>query len=209
MQSLGFDLSGIGANLTTKIWMLQRTYNWQLLMPHNINGVLGYLVSQYCQDIRFGDYNISDVVTMKYGAQQRFYAGLQTISVVSASFVVSIDNSLLKYFYGWRELIIDKEGYYHPKNNYKKSIYVILYDRSGIESTKFELVGAFPRTNPIIDLSYASEEALRYRIDFSIDCIESSSLMGSIMGGVTNLAGSVAGKTKSLLGKVSKGLLKL
>lgn len=201
MQNLGFDLSGIGAGLSTKLWMLQRSYNWQFLMPHNIKGVIGYLVSQYCQDIRFGDYSISDVMVMKYGAQQRFYAGLQTISVISASFVVPVDNSLLKYFYGWKELIIDKEGYYHPKNNYKKTIYTILYDRSGIESAKFELLGAWPRTNPIIDLSYAKEGALRYNIDFSIDSIEVSSLIDSIIEGVTDLAGSVVSKTKGLFGK--------
>lgn len=201
MQNLGFDLSGIGANLTTKIWMLQRSYNWQLLMPFFINGIPGYLVSQYCQDIRFGDYNISDVAAMKYGAQQRFYAGLQTINAVSASFIVPIDNTLIGYLYGWREKVIDKNGYYHPSGDYKKNIFVILYDRTGIESTKFELVGAFPITNPIIDLSYAREDVLRYNVDFRIDSIEVSSLIGTIAGGVINLVSNISSKAKSLLGK--------
>lgn len=196
MQSLGFNLSGIGASSVPKGWMLQRSYNWQLVMPHNIDGVSGSLVSQYCQDIRFGDYGISNAWSIRYGAKQRFYAGLQTINIISASFLVPIDNTLLKYFYGWRELIIDKEGYYYPKNNYKKSIYVILYDRSGIESSKFELVGAFPRTHPIIDLSYTSEEVIKYRIDFSIDCIEVTSVVGSIMGKVVSLITGVKGLLK-------------
>lgn len=195
MQSLGFNLSGIGAASVPRGWMLQRSYNWQLMMPHKIGEISGSSVSQYCQDIRFGDYNISDIVTIRYGAQQRFYAGLQTINVISAAFLVPIDNSLLKYFYGWRELEIDKEGYYHPKNHYKKTIYVILYDRSGIESAKFELIGAFPISHPIIDLSYTGEEAIKYRIDFRVDSIEVSTSIGSMLGKVAGLFGSV----KSLL----------
>jgi hypothetical protein len=191
MQSIAYDISGIGASLITRTWMLQRAFNWQLLMSANINNTIGYLVSQYCQDVRFGDYSITEVESLRYGAQQRFYAGLQSIELVSATFIVPVDNSVLSYFSGWSDLIVDKNGYYYPKNNYKKDIYVMLYDRTGIESVKFRLKGAFPKTRPILELSYENENVLRYKIDFCIDCIETTSLLGSIREKVTEKIGNI------------------
>ena len=172
MQNLGLDLYGFGANYLTKIWMLQRTYNWQLMMPHDINGMLGYLVSQYCQGIKFGDYNLSDVSTLNYGAEQRFYAGLQSIDNVTLSFLKPTDNLVLSYFYGWYELMIDKDGHYYPKNNYKKNIYVILYNKLGLQSTKFELKGVFVKRKPVYNLTYAEEDILKLEVELSVDNIE-------------------------------------
>lgn len=172
VQNIGFDLSGIGANLLTRIWMLQRSFNWQLIMPQNINRIVGYLVSQYCQEIRFGDYSIGEVSALRYGPKQRFYAGLETIDTVTLTFLKPTDNSVLTYFYGWSELMIDKDGYYYPKNNYKKNIYVILYDRTGIQTTKFILKGVFPKRKPSYFLSYASEDIAKLEIELRVDSIE-------------------------------------
>jgi len=172
MQNLGLDLYGFGANYLTKIWHLQRTFNWQLMMPDDINGMIGYLVSQYCQEIRFGDYNISDVSILRYGAEQRFYAGLQSIDTVTLTFLKPVDNSVLSYFYGWYKLMISKEGHYFPKNHYKKNIYVILYDRSGLQSTKFELKGAFVKRKPAYHLTYTEEDILKLEVELCVDNIE-------------------------------------
>lgn len=200
MATLGFDLSGAGYSGLTKIWMLQRKYNWQLLLPHNINGNIGLAVSQYCQDIQFGDYGMSNLSQLKYGAFQRFYAGMQDISRVTATFLAPIDNSVLSYFHGWYNLIVDGRGYFYPKSNYKKSMYVAMYDRSYVESVRFELKGAFPVRKPTVDLSYADEEVLRYVVEFSVDRINMTSLIGSIREGITNVAGDIAAKTVGLLG---------
>ncbi len=198
-QKLGFDLPGVTSTISTRFWMLQRTYNWQLILPYDIGGVFGILVSQYCQDVKFANYSMAEVSTLRYGAQQRFYAGLQTIDVVSLSFIMPIDNSVYDYFRGWRYLIIDKDGYYHEKINYKKDVYVFTFDRSGIQSGKFVLKGAFPKTCPPISLSYSEDNVLRWGLDLCIDRIEVSSLIGSIKEGVTKLAGDVIEGAKNIL----------
>jgi len=200
MQRIGFDISGAGAFLTTKRWLLQRTFNWQLLMPDNIGGVIGYLVSQYCQDVEFGDYSIRDIVTMRYGAFQRFYAGLQQIDEVTVTFLMPTDGTVIDYFYGWFDLIVDKKGYYYPKNNYKKNIYVILYDRTGVESVKFKLKGVFPRTRPRIRLSFGEDNVTRLTIGLSVDNIELESSFGAF--------GPAAPVAKGLLGRAVKKLFR-
>ena len=200
MATLGFDLSGAGYSGLTKTWMLQRKYNWQLLLPHNINGNIGLFVSQYCQDVQFGDYGMSALSQLKYGAFQRFYAGMQDISRFTAVFLAPVDNSVLSYFHGWYNLMVDGRGYFYPKNHYKKSMFVAMYDRSYVESVRFELKGAFPVRKPFIDLSYGDDDVVRYVVEFSVDQVEMTSLIGSIREGVTNVAGDIATQTVELLG---------
>lgn len=203
LQKLGYDISGVGAFLTTKIWMLQRTFNWGLLMPHNFGGVVGLLVSQYCQDIEFGDYSITEIASIKYGAFQRFYAGLQTIDTITLTFLQPVDNSVTDYFYSWYNKMIDEKGFYYPKNNYKRDIYAVLYDRTGIESAKFTLRGTFPLSRvPKIRASWTEEDVMRLSFTLRVDDVEMSSLIGSIRKGVTNVLGSVGRQTQDLLGKV-------
>jgi hypothetical protein len=201
MATLGFDLSGTGYSGLTKAWMLQRKYNWQLLLPHNINGNIGLAVSQYCQDVQFGDYGMASLSQLRYGAFQRFYAGMQDINRFTAVFLAPVDNSVLSYFHGWYHLMIDGQGYYYPKSHYKKSLFVAMYDRSYVESVRFEMKGAFPIRKPLVDLTYGDEDVLRYAVEFSVDKIEMTSLIGSIRGGDTlNVAGDIAAKTIALLG---------
>jgi len=205
LQNIGFDLSGITGHLLHKTWMLQRTYNWHLMMPHDIGGNIGYLISQYCQEVRFGDYTMSELATMRYGAYQRFYAGLQDIDKVTLSFLVPIDNSVYSYFAGWSELIVDKRGYYHPKNEYKKNIYAIMYDRTSIQSTKFMMKGTFPITKVRADLSYRSEDVLRLNVTLSVDTIEPSSFIGSIREAATGLLGGAIGGVSKAAGNLFGG----
>ena len=96
--------------------------------------------------------------------------------------------------------MVDGSGYYHPKNHYKKSMFVAMYDRSYVESVRFEVKGAFPVRKPYVDLSYGEEDVLRYVVEFAVDQIEMTSLIGSIREGVTNVAGDMATKTVELLG---------
>jgi hypothetical protein len=193
LQDLPFDFSGIGIKALSRVWMLQRKYLWQLFMPSNINGVVGYLVSQYCQDVSFGPYGLGDVVKMQHGAFLRFYAGLQSIKTVNLSFMLPVDNTVLDYFYSWYHLMIDEQGYHHPKNNYSKQIYVSLYDRSGIESVKFIMKGTFPTSKPSVALSYNANDIQRVDISLSVDNIEMWSLTGSIRSGIAGLIGGVVG----------------
>lgn len=205
MATLGFDLSGVGFSGLSKTWMLQRKYNWQLLLPHNINGNIGFMVSQYCQDVQFGDYGMSQLSQLKYGAFQRFYAGMQDIDRFTATFLAPVDNSVLSYFHGWYNLMIDGDGYYYPKNHYKKGMYVIMLDRSGNESVRFDIRGAFPVRRLFVDLSYGDDDVLRYVIEFAVDRIDMTSLIGSIHG-IVRPDGSMASKTVELLGGVGEVL---
>lgn len=204
MQNLGFDISGAGAFLSTKLWLLQRAFNWQLMMPSDFNGVFGYLVSQYCQDIQFGDYRISELSTRKHGAFQRFYAGVQEIESVDLIFVVPADNSVMDYFYGWYNKMIDHKGYYYPKLNYRRDVYILLYGKPGVESIKFKLMGTFPKTHPKIHPSYAADDVLRAHITLSVDKVVPSSLIGSVRRGAMNLLGDVADKVGSMFGTADK-----
>jgi len=202
VQPLGYDLSGLGFTALSKTWVLQRQYHWQLFMPHVINGVLGPFVSQFCQNIRIGNYGIRQLSTIQYGAHQRFYAGLQGIQSANLSFLMPVDNSVMDYFHGWYHLMVDENGYYYPKNNYKKQIYVAMYDRSGVESVRLLLKGTFPRNKPTVDASYEGGELLHLGVVLSVDKVEVTSLIGSIRSGITNVVGDVARKTAEMLGDV-------
>jgi len=200
MQTIGFDLSSIGGNFLRRAWMLQRTFNWQLIMPHDFRGNIGFLVSQYCQDVNFGDYRMADVTTMRYGAYQRFYAGLQDISTVTLTFLVPVDNSVYDYFYSWSELIVDVNGYYHPKNEYKKTIFVIMYDRTGIQATKFALKGTFPLNKAAAGLSYSTEGIVTLTMTLSVDSIEPNSFLGDIRQAIVGIGQDVVGGVTGALG---------
>lgn len=200
VQPLGYDLSGLGFSVLSKTWVLQRQYHWQLFMPHNINGVFGPFVSSFCQDVRIGNYSIRQLSTMQYGAFQRFYAGLQGIQPVALTFVMPVDNSVLDYFHGWYHLMVDQQGYYHPKSEYKKEIFVAMYDRSGVESVRLTLRGTFPVNKPTIDVSYDADGLLRLGVVLSVDEVVTSSLIGSIRAGIVNAAGGAVRKARELLG---------
>lgn len=196
MVNLGFDISGIGGVgnvLRAKLWHLQRTFSWQLMMTSNFDGILGYLVSQYCQDVQFGDYSISEISTMKHGAFQRFYAGIQSIDTITLTFLVPTDNSVMDYFYGWYNKMIDTNGYYHPKNNYRRDIYLILYDQTGIQSNKYRFRGVFPISHPKIHPTYAEDDVLRMSITLRVDMIEPTSLVSFIRRGALNVLKAVPG----------------
>jgi hypothetical protein len=172
MASFGIDLAGLGSTPITKTWHLQRAYDWQLMLLHNFGGAIGYLVSQFCQDITFGDYSIADLSTMQHGAFQRFYAGLQTIDSVTLVFLIPTDNSVMDYFYAWYERMIDKQGYYSPKNNYKRDVYIMLSDRTKLEIIRFRLKGCFPRSHPTIHPSYTDEGIMMAQVVLSVDKID-------------------------------------
>ena len=207
MASFGLDLASLGSTLITKTWHLQRAYNWGLLMPYNFGGTIGYLVSQFCQEVEFGDYKISELSTLKAGAFQNFYAGLQSIDNVTMTFLVPVDNSVLDYFHDWYEHMIDKNGYYYAKNNYKRSIFIMLYDQTKIESVRFELKSCFPITRPPFRISYREEGVLTVQIALSVDRIIVSSLIGNIRKGITNfIEGATGGALNSITGTLGKGI---
>jgi hypothetical protein len=166
----------IESNITgPRIWEPQRTYNWHFLMPETIGSIDGVQVSQYCQSVTFGDYSFDSVSEIKAGATKRFYAGIQTINTVDCMFIYPATKEVYNYFEAWHELIIDKDGYYSPKNNYKKMCHLILTDRGGKEAARINFKGVFPTNRPVFDnLAYDSEDVVKLTVKFSVDKIEFS-----------------------------------
>ena len=150
--------------------LLQRSYNFDVQLPE-IESISGTLVGGYCQDIKFGDYSLA-TTDLRFGAFKSKYASGDTeISDVTMTFLKPIPDFSTAYFYAWRNLIIDQNGYYGIKSAYAKGIYVYLYDVTGFMVGKIQLVGAFPKTMPDYDLSYESETVSKFSITFSVDRI--------------------------------------
>lgn len=95
--------------------------------------------------------------------------------------------------------MVDGQGFYYPKNHYKKNMYVAMLDRSHNESVRFELRGAFPIRKPFVDLSYGDDDVLKYVVEFSVDRVDMTSLIGFIRS-IIRPDADMASKTIELLG---------
>jgi len=157
-------------DILAKRWKLQRQYLWEVMLP-DVDGVPGLDVSQYCQEVRFGEYKMDDIAKMRYGAFQKGYAGFFAIDTVTVVFLVPIPDLVGEYLRSWKGLIIDERGFYYPKIKYAKVAYVRLYDRDGTISRSFRLAGLFPKTFPAYDLAYEREELVKFEIEFNVDRI--------------------------------------
>jgi len=205
MGDIGSDLFRLGADLSvSRKWDLQRSFTWRLLMLETFNGVLGDYVSQYCQDIIFGDYSMSELSIQKYGAFQRFYAGIQSIDVVDLTFLIPTDNSVQAYFYGWYDRIVDTKGFYSPKSFYRKDVYFLLSDQTGSMTSAYRFRGMFPKTHPKVHPSYESDDVLKATVSLSVDSIELTSLTGVLHKKAVGSLGNVVNPDKvenSILGR--------
>jgi len=160
---IGSSIKDFGANLR-----LQRSYNWEILLP-DVVGLRGTDVSKFCQSVSFGQYNVDEIDHLRYGPFRTKYAGKLEIVELKLMFIVPIPDIVSEYFLRWRELVIDKAGLYSPKVKYVKDAHVVLYDVDGKEVSKFRFIGVFPKELPEFDLSYESEEILKYRVALSVD----------------------------------------
>lgn len=174
---------------------VQRSYNWDLIMPDVwTSTVLGVVVSKYCQNITFGNYNMADISAMKVGVFSKFFAGSLDIKKPVATFIAPVPDVVSNYFHVWKKLIIDDDGYYHKSLNYKKNLYIVLYDRTGIPANMISLVGVFPKTFPEWNLAYTSEDIVKYNIEFSVDKITTGlSAFGSAISSAKNAISSIGG----------------
>lgn len=175
---------------------VQRVYNWDCIMPDVWGaGILGIAISKYCQSVNFGNYNIDDIAEMKAAAFKKFFAGAMSISGPRATFIAPIPDIVSNYFHTWKKLIISDEGFYHKASDYKKNIYVVLNDRSGIPVNMVTLVGAYPKSFPSWALTYAGEEVVRYDIEFKVDTIKTGLAAFSSFGSAAKKAVGQAGST--------------
>jgi hypothetical protein len=149
----------------------QRNYMWEFIPP-DIDIIPGYEIGKLCQDVRFGDYSMNEVSSMRYGPYRTGYANLLEIPNVTATFLKTSPDIVTEYFYAWREKIVNSEGHYFPKLNYSKTGYLILYSTAGEEVERYKFRGMFPKNIPEHNLSYAEQDIVRLQVAFHIDLIE-------------------------------------
>ena len=154
----------------------QRDYLWDVLLPDigfNIGGLGGLFVGQLVQSIQFGDYSMETPSTMRVGPYTASFAGMLTVDRVQISFLKTMPDAISAYFNAWKNLIVDKSGLFHPKNDYQKNIYIRFIDSTGIAFGRYKLIGAFPITFPkYSNLNYESNTVTKVNIEFRVDKIE-------------------------------------
>ena len=190
-----------------KIIHVQRTYNWEFILPSFGLIVDGYIVSKYCQSVKFGQYDIGEILEMKSGVRKQFFPGVMNIQTVSATFITPVPDLVAAYFSNWKSKIIDDEGYYSPSSWYKKTIYVLLYDRTGIPCNMILLKGAFPIKFPAYNLSYGEENVVRYDVEFRVDRIKIGvSELTSIIGGAGSMVKGLGSAAMGAVGSIASGV---
>jgi hypothetical protein len=138
------------------------------------------IVSTRCRSIDFKEYGIENLTTMQYGPWQRFFAGVFSIQTYRMRFVISKPDVVTDYFLAWRELVIDRDGYYHGSNNYKLPVDVFIRDMfDDLEkeefNRKFTLQQSFPKAYPEWRFDQDSKDASYVDIEFSTSGVKSES----------------------------------
>ncbi len=172
---------------------IQRTYNWDFLLP-DLFGVLvsGLVISKYCQAIRFGQYDITDLEEIRAGALRKTYPTGTSIETVSATFVTPVPDLVLWFFSNWKDKIVDKKGRFKIGDEYKKTGTLVLYDRTGIPCNIIRLLRMFPVKFPGFNMAYGTEDAHKYEVTFRVEKTEMGfTALGSVINDVTNLVGGI------------------
>lgn len=166
----------------------QRNYMWDVLLPDlggglglSILGIqlpkgfsapVGILVSRYCQEVKFGQYGVTELVEMKKGGKLEKFAGLRNIDKITLTFLKPVPDVVSYYFYRWRQLVCNDKGYYGVKSAYAKTMRMILYDVTGISTAWFKAVNTFPLSAPVYSMDYTNEKLLTLSMEFSVDDVE-------------------------------------
>lgn len=149
----------------------QRKYMWEVIMP-SMGYVPGILLSPLIQGVRFGDYDITNSDTTKFGAFEAKYPGFLGITDVTITFLKAVPDIATTYLTAWRKKVVSPTSVYGVKSDYARTIYVLFLDVSGIPINWYKLTGAFPKTMPSYDLDYVGEEVVQMPVVFSVDAIQ-------------------------------------
>lgn len=157
----------------------QRSYMWEFL-PAGFGFLYGDFLGQYCQEIRFGDYNMSELIKLRYNGYQRGYAGYVDINTFTVKFAKPVPDFIYMFLNSWKRMIIDKQGFHYPKSNYARTCFVNMLDTSGIMVSSFKLMGCFPTIYPMHEMSYRSEDIVTFDVTFNVDKIDENSSVSVI-----------------------------
>lgn len=150
---------------------LQRDFNFEVRLP-DIKGIPGMVIGQCCHTINFGQYNISDINTVRWGAFKKGYAGSLDIPPMRMTFYQPLPDMVSAYFTAWKSLVFNSRGLFYPKNYYARTVYVALFDRTGLPVSLYKLAGVFPKTYPAHRLSSQSSRIKEYEVEFRVDNYE-------------------------------------
>jgi len=177
MPVIGQFVSQPTSFLLSKV-RLQRNYLWDVNLPDiggDSPGLGGMAVGQLVQSVQFGDYNVESPANMRIGAFQAWFASLLTVQRVQMTFLKTMPDAVSAYFNAWKNLMIDKQGLFHPKNDYQKTLIIRFLDSTGVAVGKYKLIGCFPVTFPkYTNLSYEENSVTKIVIEFQVDKIEYS-----------------------------------
>ena len=172
MDLQSFTSSGLGPQNITP---MQRSYEWDLFFPNSFGLLGGVALSKYIQDVRFGNYKMTDIRMIREGAYQSFYAGLMTIDSFTVTFAKGVPDLVYDWLVNWKNLIITPEGYYNPKRVYAKSVFLILGTNNILHTilgNRVKFYNVFPKNLPSHSLSYASNDIVKYDVEFSTSRVE-------------------------------------
>ena len=181
-------------DMIANTWKLQRAYLFELALP-DIGGIAGSDVGVLCRDLHFGDYNMSELAMIMYGAFRRGYAGQFQIETMRTDFLMTVPDIVQAYMARWKSMIVNERGEYYPKMNYAATVYANLYDRDGTEAAVFKLTGVFPKTFPSYHLSHHREEAVTYPLEFNVDRVYLVSAGSGVLGIIEAALGHAAATT--------------
>ncbi len=169
---------------------IQRQYNFEVILPDIWNLlVTGWFVGKYVQAISFGQYNIDEISEMITGPTKKFFPERLNITSAKLTFVTPVPDVVTFYLQSWKDMIVDKKGFFQPSSLYKKNIFIILFDRSGIPSNIVTLKAAFPTTFPAYNLDYKSEDNVMFDIEFKMDGFDQG--LSALGQGLTGLGSAL------------------
>ena len=164
-------IMGQSINDLRNLGELQRSYNFEVILP-DMAGYSGIEVSKFCCAARFGDYDMADAPTLRYGAHKASYAGFLDVGDVVMEFLVPMPDIVSEYLFAWRNLVVDGNGFYSPKERYARHAFIRYYSTDGRLNKSYKLKNLFPKQTPTLDMRYDSNEIAKLRIDFNVDRIE-------------------------------------
>ena len=183
LGNVSIDITGgmLVSNLALQNVELQRSYNWDVLLP-DVQAPAGTFsgvdVSSFIQGISFGQYSMDDVNTIQHGSLKTHSAGVLSIREVSMDFICPADSEVFDYFDAWRSLIYDSTNLcYFIKSNYVNGGFggrpclVSFYDTTSTMVYQWTLVNIFPKTFPNFKLNYEQQEIMKFTVEFSVDFI--------------------------------------
>lgn len=152
---------------------MQRDYTFELVLP-DMQGTMvsGAVVAQYCQAIKYGQYNITDVTEFRIGQLRKFFPNELNIENVTLTFITPAPDIVSLYLAKWKALMLDEFGRFNLPSSYKLTMYALLYTRNGEHVNTIKMSGAFPVTFPSITLGYGSEQVVTFDVNFKCDYVE-------------------------------------